>query len=80
MKGQLLIRNLPLLRQIKKLPFAAALAAAVIVAIHFFPAFVFFGGIPDNLRVRADQQVVPPALQFFALGAVYYFIIVPFIG
>ena len=61
------VTNGPLFRQIKKFPLAPAFAAAVVVAVHVFPAFMALRGIPDNLRVRPDQQISAPSFQFFAL-------------
>ena len=57
----------PLLGQIEKLPLAAALAAAVVVSVHPLPALVGPGRVPDHLGVRPDQQIIPPALQFFTI-------------
>ena len=61
------VTNGPLFRQIKKFPLAPAFAAAVVMAVHVFPAFMALRGIPDNLRVRPDQQISAPSFQFFAL-------------
>lgn len=42
-EGQFFIVDLPLLRQMEKLPFSAALAASVIMAVFLFqPGFSFF--------------------------------------
>ena len=79
MEGQLLIMNVPLLRQIKKFPFSTASGASVIVCIRPFPAFVCAWGVPDHLRIRTDQKVVPPFFQLFPTGSVYYLIFFPVI-
>ena len=79
MEGQILILDAPLLRKVKKFPFAAALFAAVIMTVHLPPAFVFLWGIPDYLRIRPDQKIAVPALQLFSFAAIEYFIICPII-
>ena len=48
----------------EEFPLASALAAAVIMAVHLFPALVVSGGVPDNLRVRAHQQVITQRSSF----------------
>ena len=60
-KGEAFIVDCPLFRQIEEFPFASALGASVIMAVHLLPASVFLGGIPDYLGIGADQQVVSPA-------------------
>ena len=64
LKGQILIPNVPLIGKLKKFPFSAAFGAAMIVTIRPTPAFVYFGRIPDHLRIRTNQKKVPPTLQF----------------
>lgn len=49
------VRYLPCLRQIKKLPVPAALAAAVIMTVRVLPSFMGFLSLPDDLRIRPDQ-------------------------
>ena len=61
------IGNLPLLRQIEELPLAAALVRAVIVAVQLLPVRISEGRLPDNLRIRATEDVLPPALQLVAV-------------
>ena len=51
----------------EEFPLAPALAAAVIEAVHLFPALMVPGSVPDDLWVRAHQEVIAPALQFFSL-------------
>ena len=81
-KGQLpgsgeLIGDLPFLRQVKELPFAAAPSGAVIVGVEPVPVRIPAGCVPDNLRVRAKQGVAAPALQLLPPGAVVYFVVFP---
>ena len=78
-EGEMFIMEIPLLRKIKKLPFAAALFAAVIMCVHVFPAPAYLWGIPDNLRIRTDQGVFAPALQLFTTGSINYFVFFPVI-
>lgn len=63
-EGQVFIVDLPLLRQMEKLPFSAALAASVIMTVFLFPARIFFFRVPDDLRVWSYQKVISPPLQF----------------
>ena len=72
--------DLPLLWQIKKLPVTATLTAAVIVAVTFLPAAVCFRRIPDDLRIRTDQQIITPAFQLFAFGSVQHFVVFPVVS
>ena len=46
----------PLLGQIEKLPASTALGAAVIMTVQFLPALVL-GCVPDDLRVRAAEDL-----------------------
>lgn len=69
--------DLPLLWKVEEFPLTAALAAAVVVAVGLFPALFGLGRIPDHLGIGAYQEVASPAFQLLALGAVYYFIIIP---
>jgi len=78
-EGEMLIMKIPLLGKIKKLPFSAAFFASVIMGVHIFPAPAYLWGIPDNLRVRTDQDIFSPAFQFFSAGGVNYFIFFPLI-
>ena len=78
-KGEPFVGDGPLIGKVKKFPLSASLAAAVIVAVGMAPSPVLFRSIPDDLGVGAHQQVVSPALQFFALGTVNYFIIFPLV-
>ncbi|MCG4587583.1 hypothetical protein L0P56_19145, partial [Anaerosalibacter bizertensis] len=65
-KSKVLVMKLPLMRKIKELPLTAATAASVIMSVHMLPATVFAGSIPDYLRVRTNQKIIPPALQLFS--------------
>ena len=60
------VRDIPRLRQLADLPGAAAGILAVVDGVRTFPAPVFLFGLPDDLRVRADKDIVSPALQTFA--------------
>ena len=42
-KGEAFIVDCPLFRQIEEFPFASALGASVIMAVHLLPASVFLG-------------------------------------
>ncbi len=85
MEGKLFLRceagqrigDRPLVRQMKKFPFAAALCAAVVMTVFLFPAGVFVGRVPDDLGIRPYKEIVSPAFQLFAAGGVEYFIISP---
>ena len=61
-EGQVTVAHLPALRHGVVAPLAAAGGGAGIPARIDFPAPVGAGGIPNSLRVRADQQLVTPAL------------------
>ena len=76
-KGQAMVMNRPLLWQIKKFPLSAAFGASVVVGVRLPPPAVFLGGIPDDLWIRADQKIVPPAFQLFSFSTVYDLVIVP---
>ena len=77
MESQILIMNIPLLRQIKELPFSAAFLTSVVMTIHMFPAFIRLRCIPDHLRVRTHQKVIPPAFQLLPTGSIDHFIFFP---
>ena len=57
--------DLPLLWEIKKLPFTATLFATVIMSVHLFPTAVLLRSIPDDLRVRTDKKIISPNAQAF---------------
>ena len=78
-EGQVLVVDGPLLRKVKEFPFSAAFLASVIVTVHFLPAFMISGGVPDDLGIGTNQEIIPPAFQFLASGGIYYFIIFPII-
>src|SRR5699024_696951 len=69
-KCQIPVVDGPLGGEVQEFPLSAALLAAVIVGIAFPPALQCLWGIPDDLGVRPDQEIIPPAFQFFALTAV----------
>ena len=69
----------PFLGQIEKFPFAAALGAAMIMADLLFPAGIFAGGIPDDLRIGTHEKIISPAFQLFSAGGIQHFIIFPLI-
>ena len=79
MEGEVFVMEVPLLWQIKKLPFAAAFFASVIMSIHIMPATACLRGIPDYLRVRSDQDIFSPSFQLLTAGSVNYFIFFPVI-
>ena len=66
-EGKILITDLPLFREIEEFPFTAAFFTAVIVCVRMFPAFVCARCIPDHLRIRTNQDVLPPAFQLFSV-------------
>ena len=72
--------NGPLLRQIEELPLAAAACAAVIMCIRLLPSGKISGSVPDNLRVRTNQQVFSPVLQLLALDGVNNSVVFPMVS
>ena len=70
LEGKLLVVDAPLLWKIKKLPLSATLLAAVIMAVRMLPAVLLSWRIPDDLRIRAHEQVIAPALQLFSTGGI----------
>ena len=83
-KGELLsgwkgVSNLPLLRQIKELPLTTAFGTAMIMSIHLSPTLMFLRRIPDDLRIRAHQEIASPAFQLLTCGTVNDFVIFPVI-
>ena len=76
-KGKSLIMNIPLLGQIKKLPFTAALLTSVIMPVHMLPALIHLRRIPYNLRIRPHQKIIPPTLQLLPTGSINNLIIFP---
>ena len=69
LNGQI-VMNAPFIRQIEKLPFAAALSTSVIMSVFFRPALMVMGGIPNDLGVGTHQYIVTPAFQLLAAGGV----------
>ena len=80
MKGKPFVADGPLCGQIKKLPLSAALIAAVVVAVLLLPFRQGAGRIPYDLGIRTHQQILSPALQLFAAGAVNNLIILPIVS
>ena len=70
LEGELLVVDAPLLWKVKKFPLSATLLAAVIMAVRMLPAVLLSWCIPDDLRVRAHEQVIAPALQLFSAGGI----------
>ena len=77
MERKLLVMKIPLLGQIKELPFTASLGAAVIVCVHLAPSWLCLRCIPDYLRIRTDKEIFSPSLQFLAAGSINYFVFFP---
>ena len=81
LKGQPPVSDFPFfLNQGSILPAAAARIGADISGIRLFPGRVRFGSIPDNLRVRSDQQHISPPFQLFPFGSIDDFIVFPLVG
>ena len=76
----MVVLNRPLLRQVKKLPFAATFITAVVMTVHLLPVFIRFWCIPDDLRVRAYKNVLSPAFKLFTAAGIDDFIIFPIIS
>ena len=80
-KGQRPIPDFPLFFvQRAVLPAAAARVGANIPGIRLFPVRMRFWRVPDDLRVRPDQQHITPTLQLFSAGRVNDFIVLPLVG
>ena len=77
LKGQGAVTDAPLLGQIEKFPFAAALFAPVVMSVSFAPADFRFRCVPDDLGIGAYQNIASPALKLLSGGTVYYLIILP---
>ena len=77
--GRKPVSDTPLLGQSEKFPFASAFGASVIVTAVLFPSVMFLRRIPDHLRIRTDQKIVSPALQFFFAGGVDHLVVFPVI-
>ena len=58
-------------------PMAAARPRAVITGMSFLPERVGPGGIPQDLRVGADEEDLPPPLQTLTGRAVNQLVILP---
>ena len=79
-KGQAFVTDGPLGGEVKELPLPASLFAAVVVGVAFSPALQCLWSVPDDLRVRADQEIVAPALQLFSSAAVQHLVILPVVS
>ena len=77
MKSEIFVMKIPLLWEVKEFPFSAAFGAAVVVCIHFVPSRLCLWGIPDNLRIRTNQEIFAPSLQLFSAGSIDYFVFFP---
>ena len=77
---QRVVADAPLLRQVEELPLAASAVAPVVVRIRLPPPRVRFLRGPDNLRIRAHQDIVAPALQFLPARRIEHGIFLPLIG
>ena len=51
----------------------------MIMAVFLFPAGIFAGGIPDDLRIGTHEKIISPAFQLFSAGCIQHFIIFPLI-
>ena len=51
----------------------------MIMAVFLFPAGIFAGGIPDDLRIGTHEKIISPAFQLFSAGGIQHFIIFPLI-
>ena len=76
-KGKILVMDIPLMRQIKELPLTASAAASVIMAVHMLPATVLTRSIPDNLWVRTNKEIIPPAFQLLSFRCINNLVIFP---
>ena len=74
------IMDLPAFRQMMLCPVAAAGVGADITGIITLPFGSGTGGIPDDLRIRADQNLVPPTFQTFTGSGIQNLIFFPSIG
>ena len=63
--GAQAVGDAPFVRQVKKLPFAAAPGASVIMSVFVFPALMAAGSVPDDLGIRSYQNIIAPSFQFF---------------
>ena len=79
-KTQFSVRYLPLLRQFIFDPTAAAGYGASVYAIRMLPRGMHGGTLPDDLRIRTDQDIIPPPFQTFAVRGVQQFIFFPLIS
>ena len=76
-EGEIFILHVPALGQAALVPLPAAGFAAGVPPGGALPAWVVPRRLPDGLRVRAHEGIVPPALQLLAARAVDQLIILP---
>ena len=74
------ISDLPGFGQIEEIPAPSALFAPVIMSVRRFPFFPAGRRLPDDLRVWADENIVSPALELFAIPCIKYVIVFPVVG
>ena len=79
-KGQIVpVLDLPALRQMMVRPVSAPCRGTDIAGILLFPHRIAMRGAPDNLGVRANQDVFSPALQPLPVRGIQDLIILPLI-
>ena len=79
-EGQVVpVANLPPLGQLMVRPVSAAGIGADIAGIVLFPLGGGMGRAPDDLGIRANQNVFSPALQALAVRGIQHLIILPLI-
>ena len=79
-EGEVTVGNGPLFRQVKELPLAAALIGTMVMCIQLPPLRGFFYILPDDLRIRAAEDIFSPAFQFFTVRGVDDLIIFPVVS
>ena len=75
-EGEIPVVDRPLLGQVPEFPLAAAFVTAVVMAVGISP-FSSAGSLPDHLRVRTDQFVAAPELEFLSVRSIQYLIVFP---
>ena len=76
-EGQLPVLNLPALGKFGEVfPLTAAFAGAVIMGIGA-ASLAVPGSVPDDLRVRADEGHLSPALQLFSVRGIQQGVVLP---
>ena len=80
-KGQIPILKGPALRdRLPIFPAAASLFRAVVMGVSFSPTGMLPRRIPNNLRIRADQQNISPPFQLFPGRGVQHLISGPILS